>query len=170
MATLTENEYDGIAQLWTKMDDISTCMLWVTGSGQHPQPMTIFPDTKTGVVWFISSKDTDLVQAVGEGAEAACTVQSASDDFHASLIGSIEQTQNDQKLDELWSYGVAAWFEHGREDSDIALLKYVPREAAVWETDGNPVKVGLKLMRTAMQDGEDAPGVSKHHVFNLNAA
>lgn len=170
MASLTENKYDGIAQLWTKLGDISTCMLWVTGSGQHPQPMSIFPETKTGIIWIISSKDTDLVQAVSQGAEAACTAQSGSGDYHTSLIGAIEQTTNPEKLDELWSYGVAAWFEHGREDPDITLLKFVPREAAVWETEGNLMKVGLKLMRTAMQEGEDSPGVSKHHIFHLNEA
>lgn len=168
MASLTENPYDGIAQLWTKLDTISTCMLGVTGSGQHPQPMTIFPETKTGIIWIISSKDTDLVQAIGQGAEAVCTVQSGSGDYHASLIGAIEQTTNAKKLDALWSYGVAAWFEHGRDDPDICLLKYIPREAAVWETEGNPAKVGLKLMRAAMQEGEDSPGVSKHHIFHLN--
>ena len=75
-----------------------------------------------------------------------------------------------EKIDEFWSFGVAAWFEHGREDPKVTLLKYTPHEAAVWETEDNSVKVGLKLMRAAMKDGEDSPRVGDHHVFHLNVA
>lgn len=170
MAKLTEHEFEAIAQLWSKLDENSTCMLWVTGSGQHPQPMTIFPDNKSGVIWFISSSESDLVQVVGDGAETACTVQSKAGDYHASLIGKIEIADNKEKLDELWSFGVAAWFEHGRDDPKVTLLKYTPREAAVWETEGSSIKVGIKLMRTAMKDGDNSPGVGEHHILNLNAA
>lgn len=170
MADVTEHEYEAIAQLWSQLDENSTGMLWVTGSGQHPQPMTLFPDNKSGVIWIVSSSDTDLVQAINGKSEAACTLQSKNGDYHASLIGDIETTQNDEKLDQLWSFGVAAWFEHGREDPKVTLLKYTPREAAVWETEGSSIKVGLKLMRTAMKDGDDDPGVGEHHILQLNAA
>lgn len=170
MATLTEHEYDAIAQLWSQLDNNKTCMLWVTGSGQHPQPMTLFPDNKSGFVWFISHDDTDLVQAVGDGAEAAFTVQAKHGDYHASLIGDIEITKNEEKLDEFWSFGVAAWFEHGREDPKITLLKCTPREAAIWETESNAIKVGVKLLRTAMKEGDDTPGVGQHHILDLKAA
>ncbi len=170
MANLTEGADAARTQMWSELKNTRTGMLWMRDTDQHPQPMTHFADPENGALWFITSADTDLVSAIGHGAEAGFTMVSPDQDYHASLCGSLVVYESEEKLDELWSLAAAAWFERGREDPKVTLLKLSPREAAVWATDGNPVIVGLKMMRAALTEGKSHPAVGTHHVLDLALA
>ncbi|MDG4647795.1 pyridoxamine 5'-phosphate oxidase family protein [Roseibacterium sp. SDUM158017] len=156
--------------LWKHLSDERVAMLRVKGSDQHPQPMTVFADADGGTVWFITSADTDLFRAIGPGAEAELTLQADGNGYIASLSGRLDPSQDEKKLDELWSFAAAAWFEKGREDPSVRLVRFTPREASVWASRNNPVIVGLKLMRSAMTEGDADPGVGTHDVFRLDLA
>lgn len=157
------------AQLWTQLGRTRAGMLWIEGAGQHPQPMTHFTDDDEGRLWFITASDTDLVGALGHGATARFTVVSDKRDYHASLVGALQVSEDDDKLAELWSLPVAAWFEKGLEDPKVTLLRFVPREAAVWSSEAS-VLVGIKMIRAAMSEGISHPDVGEHHVLELNTA
>ncbi|CUH75646.1 pyridoxamine 5'-phosphate oxidase family protein [Tropicibacter naphthalenivorans] len=170
MANRPETDIEAEKQLWDQLSDTRTGMLWVQGSGQHPQPMTHFADPDSGALWFITASDTDLVAAMGEGAQAGFTLVSGSGDYHASMTGPLVPYNSDEKIDELWNFAVAAWFEKGRADETVQLIKFTPREASVWASQGNPVLVGLKMMRAAMTEGESHPDVGTHKVLHLSIA
>ncbi|APX15563.1 general stress protein [Phaeobacter inhibens] len=168
MARQTETKDDAISQLWHQLEKRRTSMLAVRDSEQQPQPMTHFADVENGAIWFISSSDSDLVKATGLGADAQLTFVSDGQDYHASVRGPIEVSNDPDKLDELWSFAVGAWFEKGRDDPKVTLLRMTPREAAVWASQGNAVLVGLKLLRASMSETEGHPDVGVHHVLQLN--
>lgn len=170
MATQPETDRAAVKQLWDRLEEARTGLLSVPESGQHPQPMTHFADPLHGVIWFITSGDTDLVGAIGHGAEAQFTLQSQNGDYHASLKGSLVVYESEEVLDELWSLSAAAWFERGREDPKVTLLRFSPREAAVWATDRNAILVGLKMMRAALQEGRSEPDIGEHRVFPVAPA
>ena len=170
MAKLYENEGQATQQLWSQLEAVPTGLLWVPGSGQHPQPMSHFTDSDNGSLWFITSSDTDLFEAVGTGTEAAFTLQSVGNDYHASLKGMLVPFEDGTKLDEYWSFSAAAWFEMGRDDPKVRLLRFVPGEAAVWASEKNSVILGIKLMRAAMSGSGKMPDVSNHHVLDLRNA
>jgi len=173
MAKRAETESETKEQLWSQLDKGFACMLRVEGSDQHPQPMSHFADREAGVVWFITSSATDLARAVGDGGDgvdAGMTFISSSEDYHASIKGRLEIVENEQKLDELWSVPVAAWFEHGRDDPSIRLMRFRPAEAAIWASDANRVRVGMKLLRAGMTEGADAPDISVHHIVAFDTA
>ncbi|MGR3760260.1 pyridoxamine 5'-phosphate oxidase family protein [Roseobacteraceae bacterium NS-SX3] len=169
MARQTETAQEASQQLWRQLARARTTMLSVSDSGQHPQPMTHFADEEGGALWFIASADSDLVAAVGLGATGQLTLVSDSRDYHASLQGVLEISEDSAKLDEYWSVAAAAWFEAGRKDPKVTLLKFTPREAAVWASEGNPVLVGIKLLRAGLQEGGSPPDIGVHHVLQLNA-
>lgn len=168
MADRPNSEADAADQLWRRLDDTRTGMLWVQGSAQHPQPMTHFASEEDGAIWFITSADTDLVSVIGPGADAGFTYQSQKGDYHASIKGPLVILQDNQKLDELWSTPVAAWFENGRQDDKVTLLRLTPREAAIWASDANPVLVGLKMINAALRDDVSEPDVGAHTVINFD--
>lgn len=165
-----ENYEAAADALWKHLSDDNVCMLWVKGSEQHPQPMTMFADRENGSIWFITSSETDLFRTMGMGSDAGLTLQSDDNAYIASLSGRLEPEQNAEKLDEVWSFGAAAWFEHGRDDPKVRLMRFVPREASVWASQNNPVIVGLKMMRTALTEGESDPNIGTHDVFELRLA
>lgn len=167
MARRPETEAEAAAQLWRRLEDTRTGMLFVDDSAQHPQPMSHFADPESGAIWFITSAETDLVRAVGLGAEATFVYQSQKGDYHASIKGPMVVYESDEKLDSLWSAPVAAWFEKGREDPRITLLQLTPREAAIWASESNPILVGLKMINAAIRDDVSEPDVGIHRVINF---
>ena len=170
MAKQTDSQDAAKKQLWDQLDATRVCMLWVPEAGQHPQPMTHFADADAGVIWFITSSDTDLAVAVGSGAEGRLTFVSKAHDYHASLAGRLAISRDSEKLDELWSIPVAAWFDEGRYDPTIRLLKFTPDDASVWASESNSILVGLKLLRASLTEGESTPDVGVHHIVNMSGA
>lgn len=170
MADLDRARRDPVAVLHAALEDTRAGFLEVVGSGQHPQPMAQTLDPETGELWFITSRTTDLVGAVGQGATGRFIVVNDRQDIHASLVGVLEQVEQSvrpDKLDELWSVVAAAWFEEGRDDSDVTMLRFVPREAALWASTRNPVVFGLEVMRANV--GRDTADLGYHTVIDLAA-
>ena len=170
MAKQTENRTEAIDQLWSQLDKTRVSMLWVPGTDQHPQPMTHFANPDANAIWFITSSDTDLAVAVGSGASGRLVLVGKSQDYHASLFGELTFSRDDAKLDSLWSTPAAAWFEKGREDPTVRLLKFTPDEASIWASQSNSVLVGLKLLRAGMQEDQSEPDVGVHHILNMSVA
>lgn len=170
MAKQIETDEGARRQFWDRLGDERVSMLWVTGADQHPQPMTHFPDEEAGAIWYITSSETELAGAVDGGAEARLTYVSPKGDYHTSAEGRLEIVRDEAKLDELWSVPVAAWFEDGRDDPRIRLMRFTPSEAAIWASESSRVLVGLKLLRAGTQDGAAAPDVGVHRVVGFDRA
>jgi general stress protein 26 len=63
----------------------------------------------------------------------------------ATVHGSL-QLDNDRKtIDRLWSPFIAAWFEQGKDDPKLALLRLDPERAEIW-LDGSSVVAGIKML------------------------
>jgi general stress protein 26 len=133
-------------------------MLGLAGGGDGFQPMTHFPDADLGSIWFVSSTGTDLVQSLGLGEDADYVLISDENGIYASLRGKLYHVQNDAKLNELWSPVVAAWFEGGREDPQVALLRFDPEVADVWASAKSSVSFGIKV-NSANSDPKHRPDV-----------
>lgn len=144
---------DARGALFDVLDGVRAGMLGLTAGGDGFRPMTHFPDRDSGLIWFISSTDTDLVQSLGMGEDADYVVISEDHDLHASLRGKLYQLRDEAKLDELWSTVVAAWFEGGRDDPRVALLRFDPAVAEVWASSTSTLKFGFEILRATLDPG-----------------
>jgi len=154
--------------LFDAFEEARAGLLGVEGSSQHMQPMSGHLDREARQVWFITSRKTDLVSAVGQGATAHFTLQNPGDMFYASLKGPIVQVADQAKLDALWSPMSAAWFRQGKEDPDIILLRLDLLEAAMWETTDSTALFGWEMLK-ANVTGEQ-PDIGSHTVLNFAKA
>ncbi len=168
MSIRKEIEHDPRHALIEKMDDVRVGMLGVEGSSQHMQPMTHFTDWDTNTLYFITSSDTDLVRAVGLGGRAHYCVVGKDQDFHACLAGTLEQVEDQAKLDELWSPVAGAWFEKGREDPKVTLLRLTLADASVWGSTESSLRFGFEIARANM-DEDHLPDVGVHKTFRFAA-
>jgi general stress protein 26 len=48
-------------------------------------------------------------------------------------------------IDRLWNRFVAAWYEHGKDDPKLALLRFDPDRGEIW-LDGSSLVAGIKMM------------------------
>lgn len=101
--------------------------------GQHSEPMTAqLDDDQPNTLFFFSGKDN---RAAGGGPAMAQFV-SKGHDFFACLAGEVtQQTQDRAQIDKLWNKQAEAWFPGGKDDPNLALLRFDIDSAELWETD-----------------------------------
>jgi general stress protein 26 len=155
--------------LYDALDDERVGMLGLSGAEDHMQPMTHFFDREQGCVYFISSNKTDLARHLATGPRKAhFTVTSAKGELYACMSGPLTVTQDPEKLDELWSPMASMWFDGGKDDPEVVLLRLTLQEAAVWLNEVGALRFGLEMVRGATSDHD--PEVGEHGVVNLRAA
>ncbi|MEI4487087.1 pyridoxamine 5'-phosphate oxidase family protein [Frigidibacter sp. MR17.14] len=153
--------------LFALLKDVPAGMLSIDGSADHPQPMTHVADATHGELWFLTSRQTDLVRAVGQGGRAKFTVIADDQCLHASLAGAIVQSVDAAHLDRLWTTAAAPWFPEGRDDPDLIALRMTLSEAMVWASTTSSLRYGFEMLRGAV-DGEHAPDIATQVLIPFN--
>lgn len=119
---------------WTRIENVQAGMM--TAEGGRAVPMSPMADRDNNTIWFITAHGTEVGDAAERGSSATLQVADAKANLYASVIGHLETVVDPEKLDELWNAVVAAWFEEGRDDDKVRLVKMTPTTAEVWATDG----------------------------------
>jgi len=96
-------------------------------------------------VWFFTSSDADLVQASSANDLAIFTFVSKGYDVFATVHGHITQSTDRATIDRLWNPWAAAWYDGGKEDPKLALLRFDPASAEIWR-GGSSLLNALKLL------------------------
>ena len=135
-------------RFWKALKSDMTAMLGLVAAEEgHAQPMTaqIGDREGRGPIWFFTAKDNDLVQAMGQGSPAMLQFVSKGHDLFASLQGELVPDNDPETIDRLWNRFVAAWFEGGREDPKLQLIRFDPESAQFW-LNGNSLVAGVKML------------------------
>ncbi len=129
-------------KFWTSIRSDMTAMIGVPGV--HPRPMTAQFDGDRHVIYFFTAKDTDLAEAVANGKEATLIYAAKGHDLFATVQGTLSIHDDRAVVDRLWNRFVAAWFEQGKEDPKLCLLRFDPTNAEIWK-DASSIVAGVKL-------------------------
>lgn len=124
--------------------------------GALPRPMTASIDGEKSPIWFFTARDTDICQALKNGPKAGVmTFSSKGNDIWASASGQLTIDNDKAMIDKLWNPFVAAWYD-GKDDPNLALLRYDAKDAQLWENASSIVS-GIKALmgRDLKQDFED---------------
>lgn len=134
------------AKFWESLKSDMTVMLGLKAGG-HAQPMTaqLGENEGRGPIWFFTAKTTDLAGDIGSGSEAMIHYSAKGHDLFACVEGRIAPDNDKATIDALWNPFVAAWFEGGRDDPELLLLRFDPDEAQVWLNE-NSLFAGLKML------------------------
>lgn len=115
----------------------------------HSAPMTTQDEEFNGTVWFIGAKDSDLVRSIPGNAQVNLGYSDPAGHNYVSINGTAELVTDQAKLDELWSEGYNAFFEQGKEDPNIQLIKVTGNGAQYWEGSGRIVSI-IKMAKAAI--------------------
>lgn len=133
-------------KFWASLKSDMTMMIGLDNSKVIPRPMTAQTQTEgSGPIWFFTANDTELVQGLTGGGKATATFTSKGHDLFATVQGTLRLDNDRATIDRLWNRFVAAWFEGGKEDPRLALLRFDPHEAEIW-LDGSSVMAGIKML------------------------
>ena len=146
------------AKFWKALKSDRTALLGLSKGGDgHAQPMTAqIEGDEGGPIWFFSASDVDLVQSIGGGADAFLHFAAKGHDLFASVDGRLTIDDDRATIERLWNPFVAAWFEGGKDDPKLRLLRFEPGNAQVWLNE-NSLFAGVKMLLGAdpKQDYKD---------------
>jgi general stress protein 26 len=135
-------------KFWSALKSDMTMMLGLDGvEDGHARPMTAQLDGERGPIWFFTSRDNTIVQKLGagEGNRAIATFTSNGHDLFATVHGGLTLDTDPATIDRLWNRYVAAWFEGGKTDPKLALLRLDAKHAEIW-LDASSVVAGIKML------------------------
>ncbi len=140
---------------WERAKDIAAGML--SAPNAPPRPMGHTARPKDGALWFITAADTDIAAAAQSGSTAQYTLACMHSQLYATVEGTLSIEKSKEKLDEIWSPMAAMWFEDGREDDKIRLVRFAPKTAEIWATDGS-ARTLYEMAKAAVTDDPPSPG------------
>ena len=133
-------------RFWKTLKSDMTMMLGLDGvEDGHARPMTAQFEHDRSPIWFFTSKDNAIVQKLGRGNRAIATFASKGHDLFATLHGSVAIETDRAVLERLWNPYIAAWFEGGKDDPKLALLRFDAERAEIW-LDERSFVAGVKLL------------------------
>jgi general stress protein 26 len=142
MATPQELE----AKFWKALRSDMTMMLGIDGVEEgHTRPMTAQFEDDRSPIWFFTSKDGELYKAIRDDSRAVASFASKGHDLFATLHGRLSVDTDRANVDRLWNRFVAAWYEGGKDDPKLALLRLDAERAEIWLDEHNLV-AGVKML------------------------
>jgi general stress protein 26 len=135
------------AKLWKALKSDRTVMLGLADVEEgHCKPMSgQLEGEEGGPIWFFTAKDTDMVRAMRGRHRAVAHFASKGHDLFASLHGELVLDDDRAMIDRLWNRFVAVWYEDGKDDPKLQLMRFEPASAQVWLNE-NHLFTGVKLV------------------------
>ena len=118
----------------------------------HSCPMNT-TETSIGAkeIWFIGHKPSETVDNIEQNPEVNLAYVTQESDKYLSISGTAELVEDEEKLNELWSVMYNAYFEQGKDDPKVQLIKVVPHGAEYW-ANGNAITSAVKMAAAALTD------------------
>ena len=145
------------AKFWKALKSDMTMMLGLDGvEDGHARPMTAQVEGDRGPIWFFTAKDAAIVQRLGNGNRAIATFTSKGHDLFATVHGTLRVDNDRAIIDRLWNRYVSAWYEKGKDDPKLALLRLDAERAEIW-LDASSMIAGIRMLLGAdpKQDYKD---------------
>lgn len=153
MSTENLNNTEAIEKLKKMIDSIDIGMLSTFTKGTnypHSIPMSRQEVDDQGNIWFLFSAESDTYQHLQQNKEVSLTFADVKSYEFLSINGTGEVSRDAARIDKYWNDMIAAWFEKGKEDPNIRILKITPAEAHYWDNKTNKLITFFKVAASAV--------------------
>jgi len=152
MSTKNLQQREAIEKLKNMVDQIDIGMVctFVQGSDNlHAVPMSRQEVDDNGTIWFLFSAESDTHANLRRNHRVCLLYSDVTNYNFLSINGRAEITQDQDRIDKYWNNMVAAWFEQGRQDPRIRVLKVIPQDAHYWDNKTNKLVTFFKVALSA---------------------
>jgi general stress protein 26 len=136
-------------KFWKSLKSDRTIMIGLAGVDDGlGQPMTaqVEGDESAGhTIWMFAARNSDLVEALGPRHRATAHFAAKGHDLFAAIEGELVADNDRAAIERLWNPFVAAWFEGGKDDPNLQLLRFEPDQAQVWLNE-NSLFAGVRML------------------------
>ncbi len=153
MSTENLHRQEAMEKLKEMVDKIDIGMMCTFPSGSdypHAIPMSRQEVDEEGNIWFLFSSESETHQNLSRNHKVSLLYAHVGDYSFLSINGTAAISREPARIDKYWNKMVEAWFEKGKEDPHIRVLKVTPGEAHYWDNKTNKLVTFLKVAASAV--------------------
>lgn len=153
MSTENLHNQEAIEKLKEMVDKIDIGMICsFTSESDYPHavPMSRQEVDEEGNIWFIFSSESETYQHLQNNNKVSLLYAHVGDYNFLSINGTAEISRDQERIDKYWNKMIEAWFEKGKEDPHIRILKVIPGEAHYWDNKSNKLVTLMKVAASAI--------------------
>ena len=142
---------EAIAKLKELAEDIKVCM-FCTETDSIPfatRPMGTQEVDKDGNFWFFSGRGSNKNEEIKQDDMVQLIYSDLGKSEFLSVTGEADVYNDHAKVNELWNGVAKAWFEEGKNDPELTLIRVRPTDSYYWDTKDGKVVSMLKIAVSA---------------------
>lgn len=144
----------GAVEFYEVIDHFDNCMLltFAADGTPHARPMAI-AGRDDSVVWFVSNRDSATIDELVADTTAVITAQGSQ--RWAAATGTATVVYDRDRIEQLWSTPMQAWFPDGPSDPDLVAVKVDLHDGEYWDVSGGKlVRFAAGLVSSVVTDTE----------------
>ena len=133
-------DHNGICMFTSNVDEVPL----------QARPMTTQQVDDEGNFWFFSPKDSHKNYEIKSDSRVQLLFANTSASEYLTVYGIATILTDRSKIEEIWSPMAKAWFEEGKDDPNLSLIKVRPEHAYYWEPKQNKMITLMKIAASAV--------------------
>lgn len=144
-------------KMWEAMAHSPYVMVKLDSDSGHSEPMAVQLDEDAhGHFWFYTTN----TNRIAPGGSAMVQFVSKGHDLFCCISGTLIEERDPAVIDRYWSYAVEAWYQGGRKDPSLKMMRFELKDAEVWAD--KPTLKGLFKLLTGKNISPDEMGSHKN--------
>lgn len=140
-------------EMWETMADSPYVMISLNQAEGHSEPMRAqLDEDANGRFWFYTTQSN----RIAAGGKAMAQFVGKKHQLFACIAGVLEEETDQSIIDKYWSNAVEAWYEEGKEDPSLKMMRFELSNAEVWTVD--PSIAGMLKLGTGATIEPDEMG------------
>lgn len=153
MSTENLNNQEAIEKLQEIINKIDVGMLSTYPNNTeyvHAVPMSRQEVDEQGNVWYLFSSESDTFKHLQQSKKVSLLYADQGSYTFLSINGIAEVSSDKARIEKYWNKMMEGWFEKGKDDPTIRVLKVTPLDAYYWSTKSNKVVTLLRVAASAI--------------------
>ena len=147
-----QNKAEELQKFKKLVEDVKTCMMMTKDEKGKlsARPMNNAKVDADGSVWFFTNEFSGKGAQISHENEIFLTYASPSSNSYVAFNAIAELNDDKNKIDELWTADMNAWFSEGKEDPKIMLIHAKPVEAEYWDHSSSKIVMLFSMIKSAI--------------------
>lgn len=132
---MSSEKFESLDAFWSALESSPFVMLGLPAQVGHSQPMTAQFEGRDGPIWFYGSRSSRLVEGLTSTNDAMAQYVGEGHKLFACIAGMLTIDNDPAIIDKFWSNSVEAWYQGGKSDPDLVMLRFDPSNIEIWQAD-----------------------------------
>lgn len=161
MSTENLNQKKAVEKLKELSESARICMFCteLTHLPNNSRPMTIQECDEEGNLWFISSSDSNKNFEIKDDNRVQLYFMNNGSAEYLHIYGKAFIYKDKSTIEDKWSALANAWFQEGKEDPNVSIIRVTPDETYYWDTKAGKFVTMLHFLTAAVtgnkSEGDD---------------